>query len=1574
MCVQFLLLLSFLLVFASPLFAASHVVMTMICRDEEVNLKTNLPLWLISDAIDYFVFLLDDRNVDASVATIESILGPTKKQYTIQSYRFEGFGPARTLSLQIAWRDYPHATHVLIADPDWRPDINTLDMNDLDDTVDVFRFIAYDRNGITRRRMDWMLRQKQGLAMRYHLHEVLDIGYYSVKDIKWVVHEIEQMGSWHTTVGHGNSRSSKRYGFDLNLLYKDLLTFGHDPHVHYYLGITLHAYAETLFVETGSLNHNIINEAVKYLEKRIYSVYTDEFIEERWACMYILGSVYSSLKRDYVSSVKWYSLCRDYNPKQAECSVALANLFLQNNLFDQASKEIEKVLQEELEERLMLNMIRTKQCDVPEIAAKILIIKGRNNIISLQEWKYLILLIQMLENPLCLQDSVKLMEESRSISKTLNFYQDDGIFLNKLKFCEERDLQSYIRQQKYVIHPCEQFAEQIELEKSCGIFFSVLPPAVEEYQMNTNYKKFIGAALPHDFIHHVYGGDGSFVFGRTEKSPYRILFAHYFDILMVQNLIGVFKLEKFENYLLTVVTEDIIIANQLRVQLSKCLGFIDINLLRIEIIELPLSEYLRNSSQDIPMFDYIEYNGGLSFDENYLDNLASLRNVLTTNGILGITYFQANRHSNSIKLHLESLNNSVMLPFSSDPVRYVQQYLSINKLDFMLNDEQLFTFLSGDINWKSARTKRSMAGRKWKSYSRKQVVDTLSSLHLVDAAWVPTAYMHPYEEIKHYNVQRFKAVGLLEDLFLDEFFSGFRATVYAIRSDHGFFLDRLQPTEALFRHSSKCKNIYIVDRLGQFSTSLQPLVDLAKAGISGKFGFTPSYSHGYFGLDYVSTPFLSQALAILSTRPTLCELLSKCMEFAAENHIAIREDIAISALVDVLSYLEHINAIAFSFLAKSSAMFNWDSDDLVHTLQSVFQDGSFNSDSNHSTTKVWIEIGDFSENYYKFLDATPQTVERRVYSSSRKLKALNPDDDADEYYDEKDISIINLKTNSQIQLVMINSDLEFSLIWWNTVKMRLMNGAAIICVNNFASSKLFNKIFESMIVSEYTQPHHTDQRDSITVFKVIFNPFLEMNIAGIVNETVVDSSSLQLQRARELGLEDTLIETEMLFIEDNSNVSISIDQHSDRSSKLLVFSELSNKIQSLMGHIGKNIEKVEHFIGVESEEQNVFAVNSIGDISTAEVGVDEDPRKLLSFFLESKAIKLPTKLSSRKELLQSFRRAECIIGLIQKSAVASCTQRKPLKRRTSANYITSPRKLRFDILQIQYLLSLNLINNETAAIHIENFQSILADFEIRPRSPTRVVKLVADSKHQPAFYLNRGVYLSPDDAVNKTFLYWGAIKQLQKISNDKIDRDFAVLDMIMPPTVLKNFTELFRTSSIWFDVANGASFASHHDDSLYFSSVSLLSQQLAFALSSASTTLRVVKYFAMSMMPDDIFRTAASYANRNEVIAILCLDSLPSDNLFLQLLDGQSIECLFRQGVSIYPSVHPEFLSKGGDLDISLTERCDSYQPELIPFHPNRLVVLYSRSPFAFISTSVKKPITSFEESSFAIVFIFEKV
>lgn len=114
--------------------------------------------------------MIDVRTIDDSVHVIHQVLnksnafqthGPSapstsdfryiSEHYSIIPYEFTGFGHARTKSLEYAWALYNHASHVWISDPDWIPDLNTIDIMQLDRQYDVFGFISYDRTNITTR-------------------------------------------------------------------------------------------------------------------------------------------------------------------------------------------------------------------------------------------------------------------------------------------------------------------------------------------------------------------------------------------------------------------------------------------------------------------------------------------------------------------------------------------------------------------------------------------------------------------------------------------------------------------------------------------------------------------------------------------------------------------------------------------------------------------------------------------------------------------------------------------------------------------------------------------------------------------------------------------------------------------------------------------------------------------------------------------------------------------------------------------------------------------------------------------------------------------------------------------------------------------------------------------------------------------------------------------------------------------------------------------------------------------------------------------------------------------------------
>lgn len=177
------------------------LVTTMMLRDEEVNIQEHLPLWM--EYTDYFVFGIDSNSTDGTENAIHSLLqhNPTfKDRYHIFRFNFTGFGPVRTLTLQESWKKFPQASHVWVADPDWKPEVLTIDKKrDLDFNHDVFQFTILDRNGFTVRRCDWILLHREGLSMRYNLHEVLNYSYhYSQKLMEWTVHEIDRTHlTWH---------------------------------------------------------------------------------------------------------------------------------------------------------------------------------------------------------------------------------------------------------------------------------------------------------------------------------------------------------------------------------------------------------------------------------------------------------------------------------------------------------------------------------------------------------------------------------------------------------------------------------------------------------------------------------------------------------------------------------------------------------------------------------------------------------------------------------------------------------------------------------------------------------------------------------------------------------------------------------------------------------------------------------------------------------------------------------------------------------------------------------------------------------------------------------------------------------------------------------------------------------------------------------------------------------------------------------------------------------------------------------------------------------------------------------
>lgn len=82
-------------------------------------------------------------------------------------YKFEDFGQARNAVLRSTTHHFPDASHILFADADWRPDLATVDLSEVDLIHASFQFLLWDHSGHTTRLAGWLLRNDSRLRFKY---------------------------------------------------------------------------------------------------------------------------------------------------------------------------------------------------------------------------------------------------------------------------------------------------------------------------------------------------------------------------------------------------------------------------------------------------------------------------------------------------------------------------------------------------------------------------------------------------------------------------------------------------------------------------------------------------------------------------------------------------------------------------------------------------------------------------------------------------------------------------------------------------------------------------------------------------------------------------------------------------------------------------------------------------------------------------------------------------------------------------------------------------------------------------------------------------------------------------------------------------------------------------------------------------------------------------------------------------------------------------------------------------------------------------------------------------------------
>lgn len=88
-------------------------------------------------------------------------------------------------------------------------------------------------------------------------------------------------------------------------------------------------------------------------------------------------------------------MCRDFNPAQTECGLALAKVYLGFGMFRNALEEAELLLKTEKKDRVMLNHFKDRQCDIPLLMIELLIQKEKLKVLSANEAKYFLLMVRV---------------------------------------------------------------------------------------------------------------------------------------------------------------------------------------------------------------------------------------------------------------------------------------------------------------------------------------------------------------------------------------------------------------------------------------------------------------------------------------------------------------------------------------------------------------------------------------------------------------------------------------------------------------------------------------------------------------------------------------------------------------------------------------------------------------------------------------------------------------------------------------------------------------------------------------------------------------------------------------------------------------------------------------------------------------------------------------------------------------------------------------------------------------------------------------------------------------------------
>ena len=229
-----------------------------------------------------------------------------------------------------------------------------------------------------------------------------------------------------------------------------------------------------------------------------------------------------------------------------------------------------------------------------------------------------------------------------------------------------------------------------------------------------------------------------------------------------------------------------------------------------------------------------------------------------------------------------------------------------------------------------------------KAFQRADVEAALGAAGLGVKSWVPSAFSHPFEELDHYSVQKYRSMGMTEDNFLFHLFPSFRLTVYAVRiqaepappgrakvgpwlvpfppnDPRGLAAASSGPPQRDF--STSTGDFVVLDRLGPrtLSTTFANSARSAASRISTSFAFSHYSAVEGINFTHIALPTISACMDALSTKPTIARLMQINRDLHATAGYSYDEDYATHLLLQLLRFFESINVISLWYVDKADA-------------------------------------------------------------------------------------------------------------------------------------------------------------------------------------------------------------------------------------------------------------------------------------------------------------------------------------------------------------------------------------------------------------------------------------------------------------------------------------------------------------------------------------------------------------------------------------------------------------------------------------------------------------------------------